>query len=132
MIWIAVILFISVLAFDVFSDYAKWLEGESVKHTKEFFLRLALLSPSLLILILWKGESYIVITGVTLAMVGFVYWSLFDGFYNLIRKFNFFFTGSDDPDDAISDNLLQSIPKWAQICIKIGGSIVFTFLYFYL
>lgn len=130
MIWVATILFFIVLEFDVLSDYGKWLKGESINHKKEFWLRIALLSPSLIMFIVCRGQPIVLSLIATFAMTGFVYWTLFDGQFNLLRKQRFFFTGSDDPDDATTDNFLQQIPEWLQAIIKIGGSLGALFFYF--
>lgn len=112
------------------SDYGKWLKGESINHKKEFWLRIALLSPSLIMFIVCRGQPIVLSLIATFAMTGFVYWTLFDGQFNLLRKQRFFFTGSDDPDDATTDNFLQQIPEWLQAIIKIGGSLGALFFYF--
>ncbi len=45
-------------------------------------------------------------------MIAFFIWLLFDGIYNLIRGFNWWFTGSDDADDAEADNFLQGLKMY--------------------
>lgn len=63
-------------------------------------------------------------------MCAFYIWLLFDGLYNLFRGFKFWFTGSEDgPEDAKTDNFLQSIPLWLHITIKLGVTALTTFFY---
>jgi len=129
MITIAIILFLAVLFWDIYSDYNKWLSSRVVKHTKEAWLRILLLSPSIILFTClgqnknWTDLVY------TLVMEFFIYWTFFDGFYNISRGFNFWYTGTNDKDDAKTDNFLQSIPLWLHKTIKIGGCIVGIFLY---
>jgi len=59
----------------------------------------------------------------------FVFWTLFDGGYNKLRGFNFWFNGSRDPDDSKLDRVLMAMPKWMQICLKLLGCITFIWLY---
>ncbi len=130
MIWLAIISFIAVLAWDIASDYRKWLRQKSVAHAKEAWLRCLLLIPSIVIFtIAHPGNSWWHLV-YTLLMCFFVYWLIFDGIYNKLRGYDWWFTGSNDPDDAATDNFLQSIPKWLHILIKLGGVAGGVFLYF--
>jgi len=130
MIWIAAISFFAVLAWDIITDYRKWLKQRGVAHTKEAWLRCLLLSPAIVLFTIahlgnsWWHLVYAVV------MCFFVFWIVFDGFYNVLRGFNWWYTGSDDKDDAGTDNFLQSIPLWLHILIKLGGCAGGIFLYF--
>lgn len=42
----AIIMYLGVLAWDVISDYRKWLKRKTVKHKLEWALRVLLLLPS--------------------------------------------------------------------------------------
>ena len=66
---------------------------------------------------------------VTVTMTGTWYWLLFDGIYNRIRGFNWWFTGSNDRDDAGTDNFLQSIPLWLHVTIKVAGALASSIIY---
>jgi len=130
MIWIAAISFVAVLAWDVLTDYRKWLKGHGVAHAKEAWIRCLLLIPAIVLFtIAHKGNSWTSLL-YSVAMCFFVFWTLFDGLYNVLRGFGWWFTGSDDEEDADTDNFLQSIPKWLHILIKLGGCAGGIFLYF--
>jgi len=62
-------------------------------------------------------------------LVAFFIWLMFYGFYTLVRGFNWWFTGSNDPDDAKTDNFLQGLKLWQHVVIKIGGLALFVTLY---
>ncbi len=118
--------FFIVLAADLFTD----LRSDSINHTRGAFLRALGLLPCLIFFSLAPKKTKWYIPLIVLAMIGINYWNLFDGLYNLFRGFGWFFTGSEDgADDAKTDNFLQSIPLWAHVFIKIGGSIATILIY---
>jgi len=55
---------------------------------------------------------------------------LFNGFYNIFRKEPFFFVGTDDKDDAVTDNILQDFPEWFSITIQVVLTGLSTYLYY--
>ena len=127
----AIIVFCLVLRWDVLDDYHKWLKNIPVKHGKEALLRAYFLVPSVLLLCLpfplniWK-----IVT--VAALEAFTYLLLFDGFYNLKRKFNWWFLGSVDPDDAWWDRVQRKIPLTLLKILKIGVPIALLATYLYL
>lgn len=129
MIALGIILFVTVLTIDLISDYRKWLNKKRVKHTLEGLIRIIFLIPSI-ICFSWKLGLWQ--TFIPCFMIMFWYWLCFDSIYNKLRGFNWFFTGSDDPDDAIADNILQRLKLWQQVTLKIGGAIIFTAVYIFL
>lgn len=120
---LAIILFITIVAIDVVSDYRKWLKNRRVNHAREAWIRIAFLLPCVALFSLDLEWWW---TFVPAFMVMSWYWLLFDSVYNVLRGFPVFFTGSDDPDDALSDNLLQKLKLWQHIAIKAGGVIIST------
>lgn len=124
--------FAAVLGWDLYTDYHKWLDGATVYHAREAWIRVLLLVPSILALAgftpstgFWKR------VGSAAFMVGAWFWLLFDSIYNLLRGYGIFFNGSDDPGDSVLDNFLQSIPDLLEAVIKFGLVILSTFIYVY-
>lgn len=128
---IPIILFLSVLIWDILTDYNKWKKNIPVKHKKEFWIRFYLLLPSIILFtafhpfIWWIGLILVSI------MEGFTFMLLFDGFYNRLRGDNFWFTGSDDEDDASTDNFLQRLSKVQLILFKTIPTAISIFFYIY-
>ena len=136
----AIVLFTIPLIIKLFIDFNKWNKNQPVNHKKEWIIIAICEIPSGLLFLypmlpIFEGDYFktafeyfykILLIGL---MVGFWFWFLFDGLYNIKRNFNWWFTGSEDADDATSDNFLQSLKKWQQIVFKIGTIILFTFLY---
>ncbi len=111
--------FLIVLLWDLFTDYKKWINERSINHDKEGWIRGLFLIPAIgfLCVPLWADWWFFFIP---VAVVTSVYWMLFDGFYGILRKEGFWFTGTDDWDDARSDNFLQSLSLSEHILIKVG------------
>jgi len=129
MIWIAVILFFAILAWDVISDYRKWLIHRAVDHGAEAWLRILLMIvPTVFFCIAHTPQFDIwVLTNVGF-MQFFTFWLLFDGFYNKLRGYSWWFAGSDDADDPFLDDLIQKYPKLAAI-LKVAGAVIFITVY---
>lgn len=121
-------IFLTVLTVDLITDYRKWLRGKRVRHTWEAFVRVLCLVPAIILLTRFEWYWF----PVPALMVMFWYWLLFDGFYNTLRGYGWWFTGSDDPDDAHSDNLLQELTLKQHIILKLSGCLVTAGVYIYL
>lgn len=129
MIIAAIISFFAILAWDLISDYKKWLSNFRVNHGKEAVLRSALLVvPTVLFCLAHPDKFYWILIGNVLLMQFFTFWLLFDGIYNKLRGFDWWFAGSNDPDDPVLDNIVQASPKLIA-GLKIAGMIIFITTY---
>ncbi len=133
---ISILIFAGVLYWKVNRDYKLWNKNKAVKHGKSWRLLAFLLTPSVIMLAIPLEYIFIFdlkIYGwgiiVTAPMLSFWWLLLFNGFYSNKRKRNFFDLGSNDNDDADTDNILQALPKWLHISIVILLPLLFTFLY---
>lgn len=130
MITAGVLLFIAVLAWDIVTDYHKWLKGKVVNHTKEWWLRAALLFPAVgsfaaALPIHWLKGCIL-----SAAMIAFAWWLLFDGIYNLLRGFGWWFNGSKDAaNDGWLDSLLMQMEDWQEALLKILPITILIFVY---
>lgn len=121
------VVFFIVLAADLFTDLRI---GDKVNHFDGAIYRSVVLLPCILFLIIYARAYNLLSILLVIAMVGINFMNLFDGLYNLFRGYGWFFTGSEDgAGDAITDNFFQSIPLWAHVLIKIGGSALTILLY---
>lgn len=130
MILTAIILFHIVLALDLWSDYKDWKEGRVIEHAKQVKERIVLLTPPVILLSIPVPGAFIWGLALSGALVGFTYWTVFDGLFNVIRKFKWAFTGSVDKDEAKLD-ILQRKYKWiwvAKIIISLGLKITYIIL----
>lgn len=118
-----IILFFAVLILNLIVDYGEWIKNKPVNHGKEAWIRLVLLIPSIWILsppVLW-----------VLLMEFFVYWTLFDGIYNKLRGFDWWFPGSVEKSDAILDKLQRKLGKTGSLILKFVGCGASIFFYFF-
>jgi hypothetical protein len=110
-------------------DFNKWLNLKKVNHTLEWrILAIASLIPTYFFIS--YSNSHWFITGlISSGMISFFIWIFFDGLYNLLRGYNWWFTGSDDEDDAKTDDFLQKLTLTQHKLIKIIGLIIFVIFY---
>jgi hypothetical protein len=125
MIVVATILFAAVLCWDLITDYGKWLTERKVLHPKEWWVRVALLLPSIIL----YGWPRLLSMAAAALMVAVYFWLLFDGLYNAIRGYNWWYTGTDDADDAKTDDLLQRLTLSQHILLKLGGCVAAIIIY---
>lgn len=113
---------------DVQTDY-KRLSSNTINHNRGAWLRIAGLIPSICLLYFpLQSDSLLYTTIKLLASVGIlfsVYWEFFDGWLNKKRGYSWRFNGSDDSNDASSDNFLQKYTPKQQAVIKWGLILIF-------
>lgn len=114
----AIFVFIAVLLIDLFTDYQLWKHKKPINHTRGSLLRLIGLAPCVILLRLSSTP-----------LIFFLYWTLFDGLFNIIRKQPFWSTGTNDPDDALTDNFLQQLSLKQHMIVKLGG-IAISFIFY--
>ena len=111
-------MFFVVLAWDVASDYTKWLKHRAVIHGKEAWVRAILLAPSCYYMSTDLPLQWYWGLSISAFAEASMWWLLFDGLYNVFRGYNWWFTGSVDPDDASTDTFLRKLKKWQHIALK--------------
>lgn len=129
-ILIAAVLFTAVLIWDVETDLKKWKNNIAVKHAKEWWLRVALLLPTIILLTVahpqengysWATLKVLLTVG---WFVSFLWWLLFDGIYNNRRGYGWWFRGSFNDKghrDSWFDGLQEMIGTAFSIFLKVGG-----------
>jgi hypothetical protein len=111
-------LVIIVLTAKLVGNYKLWLQRKPVNHKKEWVFMALGCVPSIILYTLASDFMWYIAAPVSALMFAFFIWLFFDGIYNLLRRYGFFFTGSDDADDAVSDNFLQALPLALHVLIK--------------
>lgn len=118
LILLGILLFIVTLVYDLYTDLKLWKEDKPIDHIRGSILRAIGLIPAIL-LIGWPSFLFVLA----------LYWLLFDGLFNLKRNFGWWFTGSDDEDDAKTDDLLQKLKVNQQKALKFGLILIGLLLY---
>lgn len=121
MIIIAIILLIIVLVAKVIGDVRLWMNERKIDHRKEkwrWWVLALCCSPSIVLFTLASDFFWYVAAPLSAVMCALFVWLMFDGCYNIARRENWWYTGTDDKEDAVTDNFLQAIPKWTHILIK--------------
>lgn len=132
MITIAILLTLATLTVKLVYDFNLWEKELPVDHKKEWKL-LALGNIPSIILFSIGVHGLTIHTLFSLPfsglMIAFFIWLMFDGLYNKLRKLDWWYTGTDDPGDASTDNFLQKLQLWQHIAIKVGGLILAIILF---
>lgn len=129
---LGILTFLVVLYFDVQSDY-KRLTTNTIDHKRGALVRTLALLPSFGCFYfpldnlgwLYIFAKFIVVTGLLASW----WWEFFDGWLNTKRGKSRRYNGSDDKDDAKTDNFLQKLTPIEQMAVKWGLIITFTTLY---
>ena len=126
---LAIVIVCATIAAKLIYDYKLWLKKIHPNHALEWVV--IALANSYPIYLFAKASTLHLIYGAILsgAMVAFFIWVVFDGLYNLVRGYHFFFTGTNDSNDAKTDNFLQSLSLWQHVAVKVGGLGVLVVVY---
>lgn len=137
---LATILFIAVLLYTVQRHYKLWRQaisqpnaGEAtpIKHKKEFALRCILMLPSVALFTIHHSPFSLWSLVVSALMIGYLFWFLFDGLFNLKRGKEWWFIGTVDKDESFFDNIKRWLgPVWTkfvQISAAIGSVLLYLF-----
>lgn len=115
-----------VLYKDINDDFKEWLQERPIDHKSQAAERLLYLCPSFVLVTLtvpWWGVV------AAAPMICSWYWVLFDGLLANKKGYNFWWLGSNDPDDGFFDNLLQPLTRIQHISLKLGCVLVSTIGY---
>jgi|GEM_PF-6893993 len=129
----ATIWFFAVLAGFLFFHYRRWLKSRVINHKRTTMIRAVLLIPSTVWFTLSHPGQVFWTAVLSIAMQGFVFLFAFNGLYNRLRGFDWWFEGgNNDPtekDNSLIDEFLAKIGRfWTQV-IVITGMIVSVGIY---
>ena len=117
-IW-SIIFVLIVIVVKLVYDYKLWLKHKQVNHFKEWAFMAAASIPSIVIFAKHSELPAMFSIPICGGMIAGFIWMFFDGIYNLLRGYSWWFTGSEDGnDDAKTDNFLQGLRLWEHITIK--------------
>lgn len=122
---VGILLFFAVLYFSVHRHYKKWKKKKPINHYRAWMMRATALMPS----VVWISGPSLLSLGISALLEATVFLLLFDGFYNNIRGFNWWFLGSVDPDDAWADKIQRKIPLKYLKLLKVGIPATLLILY---
>lgn len=118
------------LAWDLVTDKEKFEQGQTVKHTKEWWIRVAVCIPSILFFTIAHETVDLKALLFSGLMPGFIFWILFDGLYNVwIIKFKDFWSLNME-GTAKLDRFLKKIGRTWSIILKIVLATSSIVLYF--
>lgn len=116
-------------------NYKTWLRKRNlvntksmINHTKEWFIMAACSLPGIVILGA-NSNNFWIGAAVAAGMFASFLWIFFDGGFNVIRGFPFFYTGSGEKTAANTDKFLKRLKLWQHILLKFGLLALFITLY---
>lgn len=116
-----------VLWWDVKTDYRRWKNKKPINHKTDWLIRVLLISPSIVLLSFPSFHIWNIVFASLLE--GFLFWELFDGFYNKLRGFSWRFNGTIDPDDSFLDRILYKLTPIQETILKWGLILISALLY---
>ncbi len=131
-IFFSILLLIGGIVFCVIHDYVEFLDKGKIDHRnkKPLLIKAIAVLPAWVLFTFNSDAKFVWASSVSLLMCCFWFWLFFDGLFSVIRGYNFWFTGSEDgKEDAVTDNILQSIPLPLHIFIKTSLVIISTYIY---
>jgi hypothetical protein len=128
--------FILVLRWDVNGDFKKWLDEKNINHNHESWIRLMLLTPAITFFTIaqhpinfWWMLLYLFLTCLFIASQ---YWFWFDGLLANKKHYNWFYKGTKDEHDSVTESFSHRLKKWQYITLKVLSCLLLTILYFVL
>jgi hypothetical protein len=134
---IATFLLFSLITIKVAYDYRQWLKNRNkvlkksmIAHAKEFVLMALCSSPSIYLFTKQSAFVWWFAALLSACMCAWIIWNLFDGVFNIIRGFGWFFTGSGEDSAANTDKLLKHFKPWEIWAVKLIPLAFFIYHYF--
>lgn len=131
---IAILLFIASVVFNSWWDYRIWkrqinAEKNTRNHKTGWWLKFGTCIPSAIFFALASNFLWVInLVSVALMEIG-LFSLFFDGILNIFKRLPFFYLGTDDPDDAKTDDFYQSMSQGWHITLKIVIAFVTTGFY---
>lgn len=130
----AVVTFVLILRWDLIVDHRKWEKNKTTRHKIEWLQRVALCLLPFALFTFAHNDHRVLAATSSFLMMAFQWWLWFDGLGNRKKKRTFWDNGAnDDPtekDNSTLDAFLEHIGDRGEKWLKVGGSVVFTLLYF--
>lgn len=126
-VYLGIGLFFIALIIDLYTDLRKWHKNIDINHTQGAFVRVALLAPCIFCFTTALNIEWYYALPLTLIMIFFPWWLLFDGIYNVKRNYSWWFNGSIDGAgrDGKLDLFLTRLSDWEEALIKVIPMAIF-------
>lgn len=126
---LAIILVLIVITVKLIYDYHLWLSHKPVNHKLEWVLMDIACIPSIVLFALHSNLSFVLAIIISALIVADFIWFFFNGIYNKLRGYGWWFTGSGGKDGAITDKFLMGLKGWQQKVFEIVPLIIFITIY---
>lgn len=103
-----------VITIKLIYDYNLWLSHKPVNHKLEWVYMAIACIPSIILFARQSTLPFWVGCFVSALMIADFIWFFFNGIYNKLRGYGWWFTGSGGKDGAITDKFLMGLKDWQQ------------------
>ena len=116
---IAIIIVLLVICIKLVYDYGLWLKHKPVNHTKEWIIMAVCCMYSVYILSLHSSLNWYFSIPLSALIISDFIWFFFNGIYNVIRGYGWWFTGSGGVNGSKTDAFLRKLKTWEQKVFEI-------------
>lgn len=126
----ATIILLSTIYFKVVYDFKLWKKHIPINHAKEILIVSIPVGVSVYLFGYESDCSFPLNYLISFLLCASWYMFLFNGGFNLVRHFNWWFIGTPDPNDSGTEKFFRKIGMPATIALQILLVICSTYLYF--
>lgn len=126
-----ILLFAGAIYFNLVITNKKLLNRKYINHSKQWKTKAISCLPSIICFSvpIWQHSWWWPALASDMMVIAW-FWFAFDGCFGWKVARDIFFTGSEDGKaDAMTDNILQSIPRWLQIFLKLFLCFITVYIY---
>ena len=110
-------------------DMRLWMKRKPVNHGKEWLWLAASEIPAIVMFASHSQAGIFVSMALPALFIAFGIWFAFNLLYNILRGYPPFFAGSDDPDDPVTDDILQKLKPWQRPIVQLVPFTIALILY---
>ena len=126
----AIAILLVTIYFKVAYDFKLWQRHIPVNHPKEITIIAIPVSVSIFLLAISTDYALPYNYLVSLFLCSSWYFFLFNGFYNLVRRYNWWFIGTPDANDSWTERFFRAIGMPTTIALQLLLILISTYFYF--
>ena len=130
MVVAAIVILLLTIYFKVAYDFKLWQRHLPINHAKEIAIVSIPVGVSVFLFGYASGFAFPYNYLAAIFLCGSWYMFLFNGLYNLVRHFNWWFIGTPDDNDSLTEKFFRAIGMPTTIALQVLLIIISTYLYF--
>ena len=126
---VAIAIILILIAIKLMYDYRLWLKHIAVNHTIEWWIMVLCCVYSIYILSSHISLKWYLSIPLSAMIISDFIWFFFNGIYNILRGYGWWFTGSGGPNGSKTDAFLKTLKTWQQKVLEIVPLIILIIIY---